>query len=62
MKRIALIALVLAAASCSEGPNKNWSFAEKALIVDPDPVMRVLTIERRKDSLNLRTPSVDLPA
>ena len=62
MKRIALIALVLATASCSEGPNKNWSFAEQALIVDPDPVMRVLTIDHRKDSLVLRTPSRELPA
>lgn len=62
MKRFALIALVLAAVSCSEGPNKNWTFAEKALIVDPDPVMRVLTIDNRKDSLILRTPSQDLPA
>ncbi|MBQ4189385.1 MAG: peptide deformylase [Bacteroidales bacterium] len=62
MKRIALIALVLAVASCSGDSNKNWSFAEKALIVDPDPVMRVLTIEHRKDSLILRTPSVELPA
>ncbi|MBQ1693206.1 MAG: hypothetical protein II019_03000, partial [Bacteroidales bacterium] len=62
MKRIALIALVLAVASCSGDSNKNWSFAEKALIVDPDPVMRVLTIEHRKDSLILRTPSAELPA
>ena len=60
MKRIALIALILAAASCSEGTNKSWTFAEKALIVDPDPVMRVLTIENRKDSLILRTPSTDI--
>lgn len=62
MKRIALIALVLATASCSEGSNKNWSFSEQALIVDPDPVMRVLTIDHRKDSLVLRTPSRELPA
>ena len=60
MKRIALIALILAAVSCSEGSNKSWTFAEKALIVDPDPVMRVLTIENRKDSLILRTPSTDI--
>ena len=60
MKRIALITLILAAVSCSEGTNKSWTFAEKALIVDPDPVMRVLTIENRKDSIILRTPSTDI--
>ena len=60
MKRIALFFLILAAVSCSEGSNKGWSFAEKALIVDPDPIMRVLTIENRKDSLILRTPSSDI--
>lgn len=62
MKRFALTALVLAAVFCSEGAEKNWTFAEKALIADPDPVMRVLTIENRKDSLLLRTPSEELPA
>ncbi|MBP5536834.1 MAG: peptide deformylase [Bacteroidales bacterium] len=60
MKRIALFFLILAAVSCSEGSNKGWTFAEKALIVEPDPVMRVLTIENRKDSLILRTPSTDI--
>ena len=55
-----MIALILAAVSCSEGSNKSWTFAEKALIVDPDPVMRVLTIDNRKDSLILRTPSTDI--
>ena len=30
--------------------------------MDPDPVMRVLTIDHRKDSLVLRTPSRELPA
>ena len=60
MKRVALITLILAAVSCSEGTNKSWTFAEKALIVDPDPVMRVLTIENRKDSIILRTPSTDI--
>jgi peptide deformylase len=60
MKRIALFFLILAAVSCSEGSNKGWTFAEKALIVDPDPIMRVLTIENRKDSLILRTPSTDI--
>ena len=60
MKRIALFFLILAAVSCSEGSNKGWTFAEKALIVDPDPVMRVLTIDNRKDSLILRTPSTDI--
>ena len=62
MKRIALIATVLAAVSCSGGTEKNWTFAEKALISGPDPVMRVLTIENRKDSILLRTPSADIPA
>lgn len=56
MKRLALVTLILAAVSCSEGSDKGWSFAEKALIAEPDPVMRVLTIENRKDSLILRTP------
>ena len=62
MKRIALIAIILAAVSCSEGSNKGWTFAEKALIAEPDLVMRVLTIENRKDSLILRTPSSDIAA
>ena len=62
MKRIALIAIILAAVSCSEGSNKGWTFAEKALIAEPDLVMRVLTIENRKDSLILRTPSTEIAA
>ena len=62
MKRIALIAFILAAVSCSEGSNKGWTFAEKALIAEPDQVMRVLTIENRKDSMILRTPSTDIAA
>jgi peptide deformylase len=60
MKRIALITLILAAVSCSEGSNKGLSFAEKALLAEPDHVMRVLTIENRKDSLVLRMPCTDL--
>ena len=55
-----MITLILAAVSCSEGSNKGWSFAEKALLAEPDHVMRVLTIENRKDSLVLRTPCTDL--
>ena len=55
-----MITLILAAVSCSEGSNKGWLFAEKALLAEPDHVMRVLTIENRKDSLVLRTPCTDL--
>ena len=62
MKRFALILIILAAVSCSEDPNKSWTFAEKALLAEPDQVMRVLTIENRKDSLILRTPSTDIAA
>ena len=57
-----MIAIILAAVSCSEGSNKGWTFAEKALIAEPDLVMRVLTIENRKDSLILRTPSTEIAA
>ena len=57
MKRLPLLFLLLSLAGCSSHP--ALSKAEKELITGSPDVMRVLTVEDRKDSLFLRKAAKD---